>query len=146
MKGFDFMKKTTIIRTMDEKAAFIAENMELTFDRVIYNYDINWEYVIECKCYAVEDDIHGEVIYKDYDEAWASYTDMVEELKNPADVYTGVKIGDMVTIIEVDVSYTGFIKSSDLDITTLSYLFDGLAIPTRQIAIAEVTSDGIVER
>lgn len=140
------MKKTTAIRTIDEKAAFIAENMELTFDRVLNDFDIKWEYEIECKCYAVEDATNCETIYVDYDEAYAAYNDLVDELEDPLYKNAGVLIGAKVTIIEVDIRHYDFIKSSDLDAATLSDLFDNLSVPIKVIAEAEVTSDGIVER
>lgn len=137
------MKKTIAIRTMDEKAAFIAENMELTFFRVLDDLDIEWNYIIECKCYVVEDDNNGEVIFEDYDVACAKYNELVDELKNSTDV---IMIGTEVTFSEVDISYRYFIKSSELDTTQLSDLFDRFAAKKRKIISAEVTNDGIVER
>lgn len=136
------MKITTEILTIDEKAAFIAENMKLTFDRVLDDFDIEYEYIIEGKCYAVEDAINGERIFADYDDACSAYNHIVDEIEDQTDLM----IGTEVTISEVDVSHTGFIKTSEIDAATLSDLFDDLSVPIKSIAIAEVTSDGIVER
>ena len=147
------MKITTEILTTDEKAAFIAENMELIFDNVLDDFDIEYYYIIECKFYAVEIVNCDKCTYADYDEACSVYNDMVDELKNPSSRYTDVKTGDIVTISEVDVSHTGFIKSSELDAAALSDLFDDFVatknekIATKKIiALAVVTTDGIVER
>lgn len=140
------MKKTTAIRTMDEKAAFISENMDLTFDGILDDFDLNWAYDIECKCYAVEDDVYGEVIFADYDEAYAAYNNIVDILEDPAYKNADVLRGTKVTIIEVDVSYSDYIKSSELNSAVLSELFDEHSVPAKIIAIAEVTSGGIVER
>ena len=143
------MKKTTAIRTTAEKVAFIAENMELTFDRVLDDFDINWFCTLECKCYVVEDAANGEIIYTYYDEACVVYNDIVDEIKNALDVMVGTK----VTISEVDIRFYEYIKSSELDTATLSDFFDNFVLAKNEntstkklIAIAEVTNDGIVER
>lgn len=154
MKGFDFMKITTEILTTDEKAAFIAENMELIFDNVLDDFDIEYYYIIKCKFYAVEIVNCDKCTYADYEDACSVYNDIVDDFKNPSGgKYADVKIGDIVTISEVDVSTTGFIKTSELDATTLSDLFDDFVatknekIATKKIiALAVVTTDGIVER
>lgn len=142
------MKITTEILTTDEKAAFIAEYMELIFDSVLDDFDIEYYYIIKCKIYAVEIVNCDKCTYADYDEACSVYNDMVDELETPSSVHTDVRIGDIVTLSEVDVSHTGFIKTSELDATTLSDLFDDFVLTKKGnlIASAELTKDGIVER
>lgn len=154
MKGLDFMKITTEIATTDEKAAFIAENMELIFDSVLDDLDIEYYYIIDCKFYAVEIVNCDKCIYADYDDACSVYNDMVDDFENPSGgKYSDVRIGDIVTISEIDVSHTGFIKSSELDAATLSDIFDDFVATKNEkiatnktISIAVVTKDGIVER
>ena len=125
------MKNTTVIRTMDEKAAFIAENMTLTFYCALDDLDIEWYYIIKCTYYAVEDEINGEIIFADYDEACEMYNDICDNLEETSDMAKGAE----VTISEVGISYADFITSSELDIGTLSDLFDNLKTTKKKILV-----------
>lgn len=123
MKGFDFMPKYNILKTMEEKAGFIADNMEMEYDGIDFDDVILFYCRLDKTIYGVTDFYGESCFFETYPEAVDYIDDIVEDMREHIDDYA---IDDFSTmkLTENHISFEEVIRGDTFDVSTLEDLFD----------------------
>ena len=142
MKGFDFMPKYNIIKTMDDKADFIARNMELEYDSIDYDDVILFTCRFDKTIYSVSDHDGYSVFFERYYEASNYVEDLLERLFVLKDHFDENETLTL-RLTKNHISFSVIIRGDDIDSCKLSVLFDNNAfnevefITNAEIAICD---------
>ena len=123
MKGFDFMAKYNIIKTMDDKAGFIAGNMELEYDSIDYDDVILFTCRFDKTIYSVSDHEGYSVFFERYYEASNYLEDLIETLIILKDDFDENETLTM-RLTKNYISFCEIIRGDDMDSSRLEDLFD----------------------
>ena len=126
MKGLILMAKYNIIKTMADKADFIASNMELEYDSIDYDDVILFTCRFDKTIYSVSDHEGYSVFFERYYEASNYVEDLLETLIVLKDDFDE---NETLTVrfAKNHISFSEIIRGDDIDSVNLSDLFDANA-------------------
>ena len=117
------MAKYNIIETMDDKADFIAGNMELEYDSIDYDDVILFTCRFDKTIYSVSDHEGYSVFFERYYEASNYVEDLLETLIILKDDFDENETLT-VRLAKNHISFSETIRGDDIDSGSLSDLFD----------------------
>lgn len=123
MKGFDFMSKYNSLITTEDKACFIASNMEIGYAGLDFDEVLLFTIRIDKTIYSVSDYEGFSVFFERYDEASNYAEELIETLISLKDVFDENETLTM-RIAKNHLSFSETIRGDDIDSCRLSDLFD----------------------
>ena len=138
------MAKYNIIKTMDEKAAFIADNMKLEYESIDYDGVILFTSRFDKTVYCVSDYTGWSVFFEDYYEADNYLADLIETLNILKDDFNA---NETLTIrlTKNSISFCEIIRGDDITISRLEELFDDNMFDEDEILTNVVFCDGDIK-
>lgn len=129
------MAKYNILKTMEDKAGFIADNMEMEYDGIDFDEVILFYYRLDKTIYGVTDFYgHNSSFFESYYEAENYFADMCEDVREYFDdncedlrKYFGEYIIDEFSTIKLTknhILFEGTIRGDTIDVPTLEDLFN----------------------
>lgn len=117
------MAKYNIIKTMEDKAGFIADNMELEYDGLDYDGVLLFTIWIDKTIYSVSDHEGYSVFFERYYEASNYAEDLIETLIILKDDFDENETLTL-RLAKNHISFSETIRGDDIDSGRLSDLFD----------------------
>ena len=138
------MQKYFIIKTTEDKAGFIADNMKLEYDGIDFDGVIIFYCILDKTIYSVTDFYGNSCFFETYHEALNYFDDIVEDMQDHFDEYV-VDENSIMTISKNHISFTGAIRGDDIDTWRMEELFDGYAFKEVEFILNCTLRNGDVE-
>ena len=138
------MAKYNIIKTGEDKADFIADNMELEYSGIDYDGVIQFTCRFDKTVYCVSDYTGCSVFFKLYYEADNYFTDLIELLHILKDDF-GENETPLMKLTKNHISFSNIIRGDDIDSSRLEDLFDEYAFNEDEILTNVVFRDGDIK-
>lgn len=145
------MPKYNILKTMEDKAGFIADNMEMEYDGI----DFDWVILFYCRLdktiYGVTDFYGESCFFETYPEAVNYFDDIVEDMREHIDDYVIDEFSTM-KLTENYISFEETIRGDTFDVSTMEDLFNSsvynepLIIETAEVYGKNIVIMGAGER
>ena len=144
MKGFDFMSKYNIIKTMEDKAGFIADNMEMEYDGIDFDGVILFTSRLDKTIYGVTDFYGESCFFKTYHDAANYFDDIAEDMQEHIDDYA-IDENSIMTLSKTRISFSEIIRGDDIDSCRMEELFDDHVFDYEEFITGAVICDGNVK-
>lgn len=146
------MPKYNILKTMEDKAGFIADNMEMKYDGIDFDDVILFYCRLDKTIYGVTDFYAESCFFELYHEAVNYFDDIVEDMREHIDDYVIDEFSTM-KLTENHISFEETIRGDTFDVGTMEDLFntstvnnDPLIIETAEIYGKNIVITGAGER
>lgn len=138
------MSKYNIIKTMEDKAGFVADNMEMEYDGIDFDDVILFYCRFDKTLYCVTDFYGESCFFELYDEAVDYFDDIVEDMREHIDDYV-IDENSIMTLSKTRISFSEIIRGDDIDSCRMEELFDDHVFDYEEIITAAVICDGNVK-
>lgn len=136
--------KYNIIKTMEDKAGFIADNMEMEYDGIDFDDVILFYCRFDKTIYSVTDFYGERCFFELYYEAVNYFDDIVEDMREHIDDYVIDEFSTM-KLTENHISFEETIRGDAIDVSTLEDLFDYYAFDEVKFLTKAVLCDGDIK-
>ena len=117
------MPKYNILKTTEDKAGFIADNMDMEYDGIDFDDVILFYYWLDKRIYGVTDFYGESCFFESYPEAENYFDDIVEDMREHIDDYVIDEFSTM-KLTENHILFEGTIRGDTIDVSTLEDLFN----------------------
>lgn len=138
------MPKYNILKTTEDKAGFIADNMKLECDGIDFDGVINFYCRLDKTIYSVTDFYGDSCFFETYHEAVNYFDDIAEDMQEHFDEYD-VDENSIMTLSKNRISFSETIRGDDIDSWRLEDLFDDYAFDEVEFIIKCALCDGDVK-
>lgn len=138
------MAMYNIIKTMEDKADFIANNMEMEYDGIDFDDVILFYCRLDKTIYSVTDFYGESCFFELYNEAVNYFGDIVEDTREHIDDYV-IDENSAMTLTENHISFKEIIRGDTIDTVTLEDLFDNYAFDEVKFLTKAVLCDGDIK-
>lgn len=138
------MSKYNILKTMEDKAGFIADNMEMEYDGIDFDDVILFWCRFDKTIYSVTDFYGESCFFETYYEAVNYFDDIAEDMQEHFDEYD-VDENSIMTLSKNHISFSETIRGDDFDTWRLEDLFDDYAFDEVEFIINCTLCDGDVK-
>lgn len=138
------MSKYNIIKTMEDKAGFVADNMEMEYDGIDFDDVILFYCRFDKTLYCVTDFYGESCFFELYNEAVDYFDDIVEDMREHIDDYV-IDENSAMTLTENHISFVETIRGDVIDVSTLEDLFDDYAFVEVKFLTKAVLRDGDIK-
>lgn len=146
------MPKYNVLKTMEDKAGFIADNMEMEYDGIDFDDVILFYCRLDKTIYGVTDFYGESCFFETYPEAVVYFDDIVEDMREHIEDYVIDEFSTMM-FTENHILFEEVIRSDAFDVSTLEDLFNisvynsvPLIIETAKIYGKNIVINGAGER
>lgn len=138
------MPKYNFIKTMEDKARFIADNMELEYAGIDFDEVILFISRLDKTIYGVTDFYGESCFFETYPEAMNYFDDIAEEVQDHFDEYV-IDENSIMTLSKKHISFCETIRGDDIDSCRLEDLFDDHIFNDEEFITNAVVCDGNVK-
>lgn len=138
------MAKYNIIKTMEDKAGFIANNMEMEYDGIDFDDVILFYCRFDKTIYSVADFYGNNSFFECYYEAVNYFEELAEDVQEHFDEY-GIDENSAMTLTENHISFEETIRGDTIDVSTLEDLFDNYAFDEVKLLTTATLRDGDIK-
>lgn len=139
------MPKYNFFTTMEDKAGFIADNMEMEYDGIDFDDVILFYCRFDKTIYGVTDFYGESCFFGTYPEAANYFDDIVEDMREHIEDYFIDEFSTM-KLTEIHISFEEAIRGDTFDVSTLEDLFNSSSVNNDPLIIktAEIYGKNIV--
>lgn len=138
------MPKYNILKTTEDKARFIADNMELEYAGIDFDGVTLFISRLDKTIYGVTDFYGESCFFKTYPEAANYFDDIVEVVQALKDDYV-IDENSIMTLSKKRISFSETIRGDDIDIWRLEDLFDDHVFDDDEFITNAMVCDGNVK-
>lgn len=144
MKGLILMANYSILKTSEDKAGFIADNMEMEYDGIDFDNVILFYCRFDKTIYCVTDFYGDDSFFECYYEAANYFDELAEDVQEHFDEYC-IDENSAMTLTENHISFEETIRGDSIDVSTLEDLFDNYAFDEVKFLTKAVLCDGDIK-
>lgn len=131
------MKHYNTIGTSKEKAAFIADNMQINFVQVDDDGEISFECKFDQTIYTVHDDMDNVICFEFYNEAVEYFDKLAKNLEDLDIISLGIGSGEVI-LSKNRIHFRRILQGIIIDVATLSDIFDEFLYDDSETIIAHI--------
>lgn len=138
------MPKYNILKTGEDKAGFIADNMEMEYDGIDFDDVILFYCRLDKTIYCVTDFYGESCFFELYNEAVNYFDDIVEDMREHIDDYV-IDENSIMTLSKNHISFNETIRGDDIDTCRLEDLFNVYVFIEVKFLTKAVLCDGDIK-
>ena len=138
------MPKYNILKTTEDKARFIADNMELEYAGIDFDDVILFISRLDKTIYGVTDFYGESSFFETYPEAANYFDDIVTDMQDHLDEYA-IDENSIMTLSKKHISFSETIRGDDIDSCRLEDLFDDHVFDVEEFITEALVCDGNVK-